>query len=195
MEITADSIWTRFARIAPEAGADQAPILVRRDGDRLLFFSGARYVARSRLLARMVGVFAVPVGLALTQVTAWGWALAALGLPIFIFAPRLIRAGRLLEIDGERGELIVTQPAAGAGVTVPIAQVTELRGVYETQGWDPRSVLYAALADGTQIAILVFAGTDEALAEYACRTVGLLLNCTAAYAGPFGGVKVCYERR
>jgi hypothetical protein len=195
MDITGNSLFNRFACIAPEVEAEQALIHIQRAGDRLLFSTGQRYIRQTRLFARVVGALGVPAGIALAQSTPWGWALVALGVLVCAFIPRMICPSALLEIDGQRGQVLVAQGSAGAGTVLDIARITELRGSYETQGWDPRSVLYAALEDGTQTPILVFQGTDEPLAEYACRTIGLLLNRTATYAGPFGGVKICYERR
>jgi hypothetical protein len=195
MDFTGNSLFNRFSRIAPEVETERALIHIQREGDRLLFSTGQRYVRQSRLFACVGGVLSVPAGIALAQNTPWGWVLVVLGVLVFALVPRLIRPTRLLEIDGERGQVLVEQGAAGAGTVLDIAQITELRGIYETQGWDPRSVLYAVAADGTQTPILVFQGTDEPLAEYACRTLGMLLNRTATYAGPFGGIKMCYQGR
>jgi hypothetical protein len=96
------------------------------------------------------------------------------------------------EVDAARRLLVVCQYAAATGTTLRIEQVWEIRGAYETQGWDPRSVLYAVMEDATEVAVLILPGTDEVLAEYACRTLGCLLDRPATYAGPFGGVRACY---
>jgi hypothetical protein len=195
MEITADDILQRYRSMAPETGLAQARIHIVCDGPRLIYYTGEGYLRRSRLTARVAGAAAIVAGLALTTQSLWGLALAAAGIGLLALAPRLILPARLLELDADGGRLLITQPAAGAGVSLCLEQITALRGVYETQGWDPRSVIYARLTNGTEVSILVFPGTDEPLAEYACRSLGLLLDLNATYAGPFGDAKTCYERR
>jgi hypothetical protein len=195
MEITGDEILNRFMSIAPENGLARARLHIEHDGTHLIFFTGASDIQRTRLLTRIGGLLGIAAGLALATRSPWGLAVAAAGALSAVYGPRLIRPVRLLEVDSEQERLLVVQPAAGAGARICIKQIAELRGVYETQGWDPRSVIYAVLLDGTQVPVLIFPGTDEPLAEYACRTLGLLLDLTATYAGPFGGIKICYERR
>lgn len=192
MEMMANVVLNRYSGIAPEVEADGALMQVQRVGDTLVFSMGQCYVRKSCLQARLAGGAGVVVGLMLAQSSLWGWALAILGLLAFVFLPRLIRPARLLEIDGEQGVVRVVQPAVGAGTVVSIVHIVALNGVYETQGWDPRSVIFALLDDGTTAPLLVLSGTDEALAEYTCRTLGLLLNRTATYIGPFDTTKTCY---
>ncbi len=196
METIANGIFERFRGIAPEADLAQARIQVRREGQRLIFMMGEGYMQRARLTARAAGTAGIVAGLALTKLSLlWGLVLVVSGACLLALEPRLIRQEHLLDLDCEGERLIIKQPAAGAGTTICIEQIAELRGVYETQGWDGRSVIYAMLTDGTEAPVLVFPGTDEPLAECACRTLGLLLDLTATYAGPFGGLKTCYERR
>ncbi len=188
-----DDILVRLTQVVSAMGDSPALLQIERNGDRLRFLTGTRSLRQSRLLARILGVLGLVAGLALTQISPSGWALAVLGVLTFFIIPGRLRPTRLLEIDAAHGNLLVTQSAAGAGGTISLAQIASIRGAYDTQGWDPFSTLYAVLQDGQEVPVLVFRGTNEPLAEYTCRILGFLLDRPATYAGPFGGIKTCYQ--
>jgi hypothetical protein len=190
--LKANPIFGRFTHVVSDMNDPRAWLRAQRDGERLLLLTGARSLRRSRMLARSAGLAGILAGLAFVTVSPWGWMLAALGVLTFFVLPSFVRAVTLLEVDGARELVVVAQRAAGPGALVPIGQIIEIRGVYETQGWDSRSAVYAVLRSGIDAPLLIFSGTDEPLAEYACRTIGALLDRPATYAGPFGGVKTCY---
>jgi hypothetical protein len=193
--IRTNPLFARFTRIAAEINEPTAWMSAQRDGERLLLLTGPRMMRRTRHFGRLAGVVCMIAGAAIATATPWGWPVAAAGVLGFIILPRLVRTTTLLEIDGAREMLIVRMPAAGAGVLVPIAPIAEIRGLYETQGWDSRSAVYAALHGGEVTPLLAFSGTDEHLAEYACRMIGALIDRTATYEGPFGAVKTCYAQQ
>lgn len=193
-ESRGSDIFSRFSRLEGDIDCRQAARLcVHRDGDRLLFQTGEKSVRKSRLLARLMGAACMAVGIVSTHMTVWGWLLLILGALAFFVLPLLARTAVYLEISAaeEPGQIRVFPHVACPGIVLPLTQVSAIRGIYETQGWDPRSVLFAVLADGSEVPLLTLPGTDEALAEHACRTLGLLLDCPSTYTGPFGGVKTC----
>jgi hypothetical protein len=49
------------------------------------------------------------------------------------------------------------------------------------------------LENGERVPVLVFAGTNEALAEEACQLLGRLLAAEATYAGPYGAPRTCFS--
>lgn len=185
-------LMARFEKMTASL-REEGWLRIEREGDRLLVTTGDRVVRHSRRLIRAGGALASLAGAALLFYSAWGWALLACGLATLLFAPRFAAYRRLLEIDTADATLIL-QPNTGVeGGTLPVAGICALRGVYETKGWDPYSVLYAEQRDGTQIPILLLMGGAETLASHACRTLGSLLDCPATYTGPFGDIKACYE--
>jgi hypothetical protein len=174
-------VYARLARLEP-AVTDHGDLLqVTREGERVVIATGARAVNRARLLARIVGALVAVAGLALTPLAIWYLALTPLGCLIALVVPGRLNSARLLEIDNEQGAVI----ACETGAQIPLAAITSIRGAYETQGWDPRSVLYA-VHGADETAAIILRGTDETLAETACRTLGVLLN-------PFGEMKTCYN--
>jgi hypothetical protein len=166
---------------------------VENDGDRLRIRTSEAYVARRRRYFRGSMIVCALAGLALVALSPWFLALAAAALAGFAVAPRLFTTKGLLEIDRARACLVPLQASAGRGRSVPVGQLTKVSGVYEVYGWDPRSTIYAILANEQRVPILVFTGTNEALAEEACRLVGELLNSEATYSGPYGAPRVCFR--
>lgn len=191
--MAAEDILTRYDRRASELGNSEALLYITREGDRLLIQTGTRSIRQSRLLTRIGGLVLALAGIALAGVSLWFLALTVVGALVSLLVPGLFRTTTLLIVDAPRGQLVIAQYAAGAGTELPCAQITGIRGVYETQGWDPRSVLYVGQESGVDLPVLIFRGTDEPLAEYACQTLGYLLECPATYAGPFGESKICYQ--
>ena len=178
------------ARLSALADDTDALLEARRKGDRVVLATSGGCVDRSRRKARGGSLAAAVAGVLAAQYSPWGWLLAIGGLLALVVLPGRLRPARLLEIDLGRGLLIPCRHAAGA--TPDVTSVCLLRGVYETQGWDPRSVVYAVAEDDTATPVLILSGTDEKLAEQACRALGALLDRPATYAGPAGVVKSCY---
>lgn len=178
-------------RVAPSdrEGLPAALLQVRRHGDRVELLSSDQAVRRRRAWIRAGSLAAVVAGAALTAVSGWAWLIALMAAVAFVAVPARIHVTTLLQLDTASGEL----SAPNTGARLPLQQITAIQGIYETYGWDGRSALYAVLADSTRVLILVFSGTNEKLAEAACRILGTLLDCPATYAGPFGGVKTCHE--
>lgn len=188
----APSLIARFQSVPPELIRSFPQVDVQENEGRVLFRTGERVVARRRLAARVLCVLGGMVGLTLVPMNLWAGALLLLGLAGWFAAPRLIWSRPLVEVDGTHGLLAVRQPEAESGPAVEVGQIDRVAGEYEVVGWDSQSAFYAVLADGTRRRILVLSGTDEPLAEYVCRLLGLLLDRPASYAGPFGGVADCY---
>ncbi|MFN3651442.1 MAG: hypothetical protein ACK47B_17845 [Armatimonadota bacterium] len=189
--MSVQAVWERYRAAEAELNSPAAPLLVRDEGLRLVFWTGTAYVRRTRILVRAGGMLALAAGATAGALfSPWGWLAAPVGLLLAALAPGQIRAARLLEIDTAAGRL--TPTALAPELSLPLDRAARLRGVYETQGWDPRTVIDLVFADGTTVPVLIFPGTDERLAEYACRTLGQLLGCPATYKGPFGGETSCY---
>ena len=162
-------------------------LAVARDGDRLVLQTGPGAVRQARRRVQTAGAVAALAGLALAWLNPWAPTFTALALLTLVLVHTRLRAVPLVTLDPQQGVLTVCQRAAGAGVSVALSEIAAVRGAYETQGWEPRSVIAVECRDAPPVPV-VLPGTDEALAEEACRTLGTLLGCPAAYAGPFGGV-------
>jgi len=186
-------ILARFEDLSTVDGHGHPHVRLSRDGPRIIMRTNERHVRMRQLIARIVAVAAVLAGLAFVPVSLWGIALAMAGFGAFALIPRFVRVSTLLRIDLETGEIVALQRAASPGAPIPIEYVRSIEGVYKIQGWDGDSTIYAVLADGSRTPLLVFSGTNEALAVYACRILGYLLDRPATYTGPFGGVTVCYR--
>jgi len=178
-------------RLAAAAADPAGPLAIRRVGERLLLETSEASLHRARRQVRAGSLLATASGLIAAALTPWGWLLTAAGLAALWIAPRHQRPRRLLEIDPDRA-CIRPGPGSGNVEPVPLASVRAIRGAYETQGWDPRSVIWVLGEDGQETPVLALPGTDEALAVEACRLLGLLLDCPATYAGPFGAPTTCH---
>jgi hypothetical protein len=165
---------------------------VKSDGSRLLVRTGKATVQRSQSYALGVGAMTAILGIAMLTASAWGWLLVAFGAVICAVVPQFIRATDLFEIDIAAGSLVVPQSTDNKGIALPLEPITRIRAAYDTKGWDGFSTVYAVQEDGSETAVLMLPGTDETLAELTCRTLGLLLDCPATYAGPFGSMKNCF---
>ena len=186
------NILDAYSRTAPELSRSADRLEVRSEGGRILLYTGEGTVRQSRNYARGVGALAVAGGIALLWFSIWGLIVIAFGLVVVVVVPRTIRATKLVEIDTEGNQFIVVQSTVGAGSTLSLERIQSIRGAYDTKGWDGFSVVYAVGDDGSETPILMLLGTDERLAEIACRTLGVLLDRPAAYAGPFGSFSVCF---
>ncbi|HLK55583.1 MAG TPA: hypothetical protein VKU00_03415 [Chthonomonadaceae bacterium] len=187
-----ENLRTAFAHIESEVSGPWSRLNARMEGDTLRFYTGTRYLQQSRWAIRTVGFLLIVASICLLWIHPYFVSLAAPGLLIFLFAPGYVRPTLLLEIDMERNLLTTVQPTVGPGNTVPLEQVRSIRGAYDTKGWDAFSTIQAVLEEETAVPILMFFGTDEPLAADACRLLGLLLDCPATYAGPFGHTTTCY---
>jgi hypothetical protein len=170
--------------------ADDTLIQVREEGGRVLLYTGTNPLHRARLLVRGACGLAGLAGLGLAAYSTWALLLAAAGLVSFLVLPGRLRQRRLLELDTARG-VLQPQPPDGPA-EIPVSAIRALRGAYQTQGWDPWSAVHALLEDGAEVPVLTLPGTDEALAECACRRLGTLLGCPAVYTGSEGRQKTCY---
>jgi hypothetical protein len=168
-------------------------LLIEEEGNRSCLRTSEALVARRRRNARILAALCALAGVALAALSPWFLALVALGLLGLAVAPRLFAPVELLEIDRSRDRLVPLQRSVGHGRPVAISGLRKVTGVYEVYGWDPRSTIYAVLANDERIALLAFPGTDEALAEEACRLLGRYLDSEATYAGPYGAPKTCFS--
>lgn len=158
------------------------------EGDRLYLGISEGEARRALLVARLGAGAVVVLGVALSAVTPWGWLLVAGGLVAGFALPHLFRSEALLLAEPEAGRLTPLQPEL-AGQTLACTDALEVRGAYETQGWDARSVIRVVLADGTETPVLILPGADERKAEAACRLLAELLACPAVYTGAMGKPK------
>ena len=168
-------------------------LVIKGEGDRLRLRTSELFVARRRRRFRGMAALAALAGVMLVALSPWFLALVVLGVVGVVVAPRLFATAELLEIDRARGLLVTLQPGADRGRSVAVSDVKAVCGMYEVFGWDPRSTIYATLANGERAPLLVFAGTDEELAEEACRLLGRYLDAEATYAGPYGAPTVCFS--
>ena len=185
----AETLLARLAQAIPDLVEPGARLQVMRDGETIILQTGANTLQKSRRGIQAGGAALTLAGGALTTWNPWALALVPVGIALAWFGPLCVRAGALLAINAAKEELA----GPGAMCPIPLSQITAVRGVYETQGWDPRSVLYAVPVSGEPVSAMILPGTDEALAEAACRALGALLDVPASYEGPFGGVKECYH--
>lgn len=179
-------LMDRYVQAIPEFEANRPFLQIERCEERLLFLTGTRALQYARFYAHLGGIAGVCLGLALLRVTPLGGLLAALSALAFFLLPGRFHAVRLLEIDTGQGQLL------GEGDALSCPQIRAIRGVYTTQGYDPFSLFAATLDNGKELAFLTLRGTDDILAEALCRTLGLLLDCPAAYVGPFEDAKTCF---
>ena len=103
--------------------------------------------------------------------------------------------------DREEWRAIATDEAAEAFIRLfwarrdptPESAENEFRREFE------RRVVYAdqqfgeEVDGGRRVPLLVFAGTNDALAEEACGLVGRLSGRTAVYTGQYGDPKTCFD--
>ncbi len=176
-------------------GLDEEPcksIRIIQSGDRISFTPDEALLRRAVVNARfafsalaLVSLFVAmwfPVALLLTFIAAFcAWKL-----------PMRIMAHEMVAIDSSRNVILVTQKGINPGTEISVDYIASLRGVYETQGWDSRSVVMAAMSSGGDVPIVFLTGTDEAEAEYVCHALGRILDKPASYTGPFGEKKCCY---
>jgi hypothetical protein len=153
------------------------------EGDRVFLGPSAAASLRARQLQIAGGLAVGLVGALLLLATPWAVLGLAAGLLWAALGPRLVRPAPVLRLD--RGELAPLQPEL-AGPGLDRSDIRAIHGAYETQGWDARSVIFAALADGTDRPILVIPGAGEKRPEAACRLLAALLDCPASYTGAFG---------
>jgi hypothetical protein len=168
-------------------------LFVEGEGDRLCVRTSEAFVARRRRHVRGAAILCSLAGCALVAVSPWFLALVAVGLTGYVIAARLVSTTALLEVDRAQDRLVPLQSGAGRSRPVAMSRVRKVSGVYEVFGWDPRSTIYADLESGERVPLLVFAGTDERLAEEACLVLGRLLDAEATYAGPYGEPKTCFR--
>jgi hypothetical protein len=162
------------------------------DGNRLLVQTAEQATQRSRLFVRIGSGLGMLAGLILACFSPWGWAVSLFCLLVLLLAPRFIASRLYLEIDPVGKQLILLQNTGAEVNSVSLTDVLELQGVYETKGWDPYSVIYARLRDGSKVPILLLIGGSDTKAAEACVLLGSLLNCPATYQGPFGDKLSCY---
>jgi hypothetical protein len=186
-------LTSRFDCIAASRDHTHPRLEWHRDGFRIVCRTSDRYVQTRRLFVQLFGIAIIVVGLALINTSRWGIALVVARFAVFALVPRFVRVSDLLLIDASAGEIVVLQRAATTGAHFPITDVQSIEGVYSIQGWDGDSTIYAVRSDETRSPILVFPGTNEALARCACRTLGALLDCPATYTGAFDDATVCYQ--
>lgn len=188
----ASFLLNRFQQTAL-VSEEKALLQIVREGDTLILQTGERVVRQTRLSVRLRGGIGLLAGLALVYFSLWGWAVSVVGLLYLLIAPRFVTSRRLLQLDTAEGKLIPLQTTGVEVRFLSLADICELHGVYETKGWDPYSVLYAQMRDGSRIPFLLLMGSSEKMAEDACRLLGNLLDCPATYTGPFGNMLSCYS--
>jgi hypothetical protein len=170
----------------------KALIEISCEGNMVFLQTGESTIQRSRLRVRLGGVLGLFAGLALTLFSPWGWAVSVVSLLVLIASPRFFSSQRLLAIDTAGERLILLQKTGADVASLCLDQIRGLHGVYETKGWDPYSVLYAEMQDGSHVPILLLLGGSEPMATEACRLLGSLLDCPATYTGAFGNLLSCY---
>jgi hypothetical protein len=177
-----------------EVTADER-LEVRSAPGRLWIETGRATVRRSQQSACLFGALVAVSGIALLWYSIWGLTVLALGLVTAFMVPRYLRPVRLLEIDTAARQLNVIQSPLGAGASLPLDRIQHIRGEYDTKGWSGFSVLYAVDSEEMETAILVLLGTDDQLAETACKVLSALLTKPSSYSGSFGRATVCFEPR
>lgn len=186
-------LFSRFDRIGVLGEPGHSHIRLHREGPCIILRTDERHVRMRQIIVRLAAIGIVLAGMTLVPVSHWGVALVIAGFATFALVPRFIRVADLLRIDAGTGKIVVVQPAASPADPIAIEHVRRIEGVYKIQGWDGDSTIYAVQSGGTRTPILVFPGTNEALARYICRLLGYLLDRPATYAGAFDDVAVCYR--
>ncbi len=188
------ALLDRFDRLVPELSRSRFRVELHREGEVVVFARAAEHVRKVRLMGRAAGLFGLGAGLVLALFLPWiGVSAATACLLVAWLGPRMVRRTELLRIDARRAQIVVLQRAAGSEGEIPLPEVEAVEGAYEVFGWEPRSVVYVKRRGGTRAAVLVFAGTDEELATFVCRTLGAVLGVPARYAGPFGEAQDCFR--
>jgi hypothetical protein len=155
------------------------------EGSRVLLELAQASQQRWKWLRPALGFVLVIASAATLPVTPWAWLGIGVGLALALLEAGRPPLGTLIRVDLDSLQLTPLQPEL-AGTCVPISEVREIRGEYETQGWDGRSVYFASMANGADRPILILRGTDDARAEAAGRVLGVLLDCPAHYVGSLG---------
>ena len=166
-------------------------LALNRDDNRTYLSTGETFRRRQLLQAMAASSLLLIGGAIFTLWSPWALFISAFGAAGLLQLPRMIRTQNLLAIISSEDRLQPLQ--ASAGPPVPVSQITGIRGVHEIQGWDPRSVFYAVLADGSESEVLLFRGTDDALAIEACRLMGMALDRPAEFTNQYGEHTVCWE--
>lgn len=157
-------------------------------GDRIVVSTGKSYTSQRRIAALMTAAGCAAAGVVFAFMVPWASAAAIVGIAGSLIAFKRIRPRPLLEIDSARRIVVIPDSKTVDGETL-----IAVAGRYETQGWDPRSVIVGIERDGSERQLAVFTGTDERLAEYACRVLGMLLDVPSTYRGTEGRTVTCYQ--
>lgn len=182
-------IATRFDR-AVELGAKDDLVDVARDGDEIVISTGEGFTRRTRRSIRAACMLAAAGGLGLLAVSMWGLALAVLAIVAMYVAPRLIRGSQLLRVNPANHTALTLQ--AGATLkSIDLAGVAYIAGMYETQGWDPRIVIYFVRREGGRDEGIIFAGANETAARCCCGVLAQLLGLPATYTNQYDATVSC----
>ena len=159
----------------------------RHEGYAIVVHPSRASVRRLQVLVRAAGLIGMFLGLVITPMSLWGLIVAGLGGAAAWKGYHLIRTDPLLRLEARR--LVALQQD---DLEVAYDTIREIDGRYEIFGWTARTAVYAVTDEGEVGPILVLHGTDESLAIYACRTLGMLLNVPARYDGPFDKHTQCF---
>lgn len=191
----ADGIMSRLDGWEETTSQVQRDLIeVRRESDRVVIGTGTRYLRSAKATVAASTVLAVVAAVVCgVLVPHWWPAFALVACVPPVVGPTLVRPRRLLEIDPLSGGIIVCQSMADMGEVVTPYDVVAIEGRYETQGWDPRSLICAMCHESHEVKLIVLPGTDEKLAEYLCKLLGYLLDRPSHYEDPQGSIRMCHE--
>jgi hypothetical protein len=178
---------------AISAHLDKGSIEICREGNRIFLKTSQESVRHSRRNLQIGFLAVAMLFVALAFASPFFLIGAATAIFCLFAVPLVVKTAVLIEIDAGNGEVILRQDAVEVGLAIPAARIKTIEGIYETQGWEPRNVIYATLVTGKTLPVMVLSGTDEHFTEDACRVLGVLLCCPATYTGAYSSIKICFD--
>jgi|SRR3569833_2929529 len=166
--------------------AASGSIDITRDGGLVSLRTGASHTRRLQWAVRVVSTI-IAVGLVCL---AWftdrtllpvGIAFAIAAMAAAVAVPKLVQQRELLAIDTDLGKVIFSQ----SNRTIDIADIASIDGVYETQGWDGRNVLYFVDVNRKRLVGVVLASNEELIAQACCEALTRLLNVPSSYTNQY----------
>jgi hypothetical protein len=179
----------RYERAAQIAAQDGLLDLYRDAGD-ITVRTGRAVTGRTQRHIVILSVLAMVAGIGLAFVALWALAIFALGIVALLVEPRVVRSTVLLRIDKSSGT-IAFEHGKGPSRNMNVCDIASIAGAYETQGWDPRNVLYVTHSDGEREEAIVFSGNDDKVVECCCRVLAQLLEVSATYTNRYDSTVNC----
>jgi len=187
--MTSDSVSNSFQPVGKSRLLE-----VEQAGEHVTLRTSAAYAGRLRWSVRTVGALAAAgliglvaagisggLGTVVHSLVPAASLLAIAAIAVSVFGPMFIRQRELLTIDVVSGRLRFARGQAD----IVVADVASIVGVYETQGWDGRNVLYFVDIAGERRPGIILASNEEAVAQACCEVLTKVLGVPSSYTNQY----------